>query len=117
MYRGADVLGHVNPTPGGIVVSRSYDDILVSCNKDGYGDGEKENTSGLNGWVFGNLLFGLLGAPIGVIVDTATSNATSYDSVTQVTLPPKPAEPSVATTPERPTAETTPNANSSPPTS
>ena len=27
VYRGADVLGHVNPTPGGIVVSRSYDGL------------------------------------------------------------------------------------------
>jgi hypothetical protein len=117
VYRGADVLGHVNPTPGGIVVSRSYDDILVRCTKDGYGEGEKENTSGLNGWVVGNLIFGLLGAPIGFIVDTSTANATSYDSITHVTLSPKPAEPPVATAPERPTAAATPNASSSAPTS
>lgn len=107
------MLGHIDPTPGGIVVSRSYDDILVKCSKDGHGDGEKMNTSGLNGWVFGNLIFGLLGAPIGIIVDASTSNATSYDSVTQVSLSPKPAEPAVATTPDRPTAEATPIASSS----
>lgn len=89
VYRGAEVLGHVNPTPGGIVVPRSYGDILVRCVKDDY-EGEAMNTSGLNGWVFGNIIFGLIGAPIGVIVDTSTSNATSYDPTTVVGLAAKP---------------------------
>lgn len=103
VYRGADVLGHINPTPGGIVVRRSYDDILVRCVKDGYGDSEAMNTSGVNGWLFGNIA---LGGLIGIIIDTATANATSYDSVTFVALavksepgasPEKPAEVPVAT--------------------
>lgn len=99
VYQGAKVLGHVNPTPGGIVVPRSYDDIMVRCIKEGY-EGEATNTSGLNGWVFGNVIFGLIGAPIGVIVDVSTSNAASYDSATHVAMTAKPKPPA-----ETPAAE------------
>lgn len=99
VYQGAEVLGHVNPTPGGIVVPRSYNDIFVRCVKEDY-EGEAMNTSGLNGWVFGNIIFGLIGAPIGVIVDTSTSNATSYDPATHVAMIAKPKPPVVA--PEQP---------------
>lgn len=95
VYQGAAVIGHVDPTPGGIVVPRSYNDILVRCTKEDY-EGEAENTSGLNGWVFGNIIFGLIGAPIGVIVDTSTSNATSYDATTHVAMVAKPRPPVVA---------------------
>lgn len=76
---------------------RSYDDILVRCVKDGYGDSEAMNTAGVNGWVFGNIAFGGL---IGIIVDTATANATSYDPMTYVALAVK-SEPSAP--PEQPT--------------
>lgn len=86
VFQGATVRGHVNPTPGGITVPRSYDDILVRCEKDGYTAAEVSNTSGLNGWVFGNIIFGLIGGPIGAIVDTSTSNATSYSPETYVSL-------------------------------
>lgn len=90
LYRDGSNVARINPTPGVAQVSRSYSDITASCTKDGYDEGYGTAGSGLNGWVFGNVVFGGL---IGVIIDAATANATGYDGEMVVTLLPKtPAE-------------------------
>jgi hypothetical protein len=87
LYREGANIGRINPTPGKLVVSRSYNDITAKCNKEGYDEGAGTAGSGFNGWVLGNLVFGGL---VGVVIDTATANATGYDSELLVTLLPAP---------------------------
>jgi hypothetical protein len=70
-----------------------------SRTKPEFDDGAATAGSGFNGWVIGNLL---LGGLVGIIIDTATANATGYDDVMVSLLPKQPSAP--VALPEAPTA-------------
>ena len=53
-------------TPGTVGISRSNDDIQVSCTKDGYLQGKQGVVSDTKGMMFGNIIFG---GGIGAIID------------------------------------------------
>lgn len=72
-------------TPGTVTVKRAYGDMSVICKKDNL---NAQNTvkSSTKSIVFGNILFGLIGLPIGVAVDMATGAAYDYPGLIEMPL-------------------------------
>ena len=70
-------------TPGTVTVQRSYNDLNVSCTKDGHGPGITAVKSSVKGMAAGNILFG---GPIGAGVDAATGAAFDYPSLIKVLM-------------------------------
>lgn len=62
-------------SPDSVVVKRTGDDLIVACKKDEHATGLARADSGLNGWVFGNVL---LGGVIGLAVDAGTGSINDY---------------------------------------
>lgn len=74
----------VNPTgtyyvksPGTVVVDREYDELTVTCEKEGYNTNVIKVSSSTKGMAFGNII---LGGVIGAGVDMATGAAYDYPS-------------------------------------
>lgn len=76
---------YVNKTPGSTMIHRGYGDLDVKCHKDGYLDGQQTVKSHAKPIVAGNIIFGILGGPIGVGVDAADGAA--YDYPSNITVP------------------------------
>ena len=70
-------------TPGTIVISRSNDDLHVTCRKDSFENGKASVVSDTKGSMFGNIL---LGGGIGAIVDHNTGSAYEYPNFFQVVM-------------------------------
>ena len=70
-------------TPGTVTVQRSYNDLNVSCTKDGHGPGITAVKSSTKAMAAGNILFG---GPIGAGVDAATGAAFDYPSLIKVLM-------------------------------
>lgn len=70
-------------TPGTIMISRSNDDLTVTCRKDGFDNGRAGVVSNTKGSMFGNIL---LGGGIGAIVDHNTGSAYEYPTFVQVMM-------------------------------
>lgn len=62
-------------TPGSVVVNRSYNDLIVRCEKEGVEPGLVTAKSSTKGMAFGNILFGGI---IGAGVDISTGAAYDY---------------------------------------
>ena len=88
LMRGDATVGAVSQTPGTIVISKSKDDITVKCSGDGFQETSESLVSGGSGWSFGNVLFGLLGGGIGLIVDAASGAMTKYPGSIHITMVP-----------------------------
>jgi len=86
LKRNEEVLGHVNPTPGSILIKKTKYDILVTCSKKGYQDATYLNHSGSAGATFGNIV---AGGGIGWEIDSASGADNKYDSPLNMTLNPK----------------------------
>jgi hypothetical protein len=74
-------------SPGPVTVSRSKENITVTCKKSGFQDGVASIPSNFEGWTVGNLVFGGL---IGVGVDAATGAINDYPDAFQVPMTPIP---------------------------
>ncbi|GAN66971.1 hypothetical protein [Acetobacter orientalis] len=85
VYRDGIQIGSINSTPGSVTVSRKESDLTIGCLKEHYDFSNAQNTSDVNGWVFGNIGFGGL---IGVVVDMATGAVRAYDHKTTVDMIP-----------------------------
>lgn len=70
-------------TPGTIMISRSNDDLTVTCRKDGFENGRAGVVSNTKGSMFGNII---LGGGIGAIVDHNNGSAYEYPSFVQVVM-------------------------------
>jgi len=70
-------------TPGTITISRSNDNLMVTCRKDGFDNGRATVVSDTKGSMFGNIL---LGGGIGAIVDHNNGSAYEYPSFIQVVM-------------------------------
>ncbi|MCX7255432.1 MAG: SHOCT domain-containing protein [Polaromonas sp.] len=70
-------------TPGSVGISRSNDDIQVSCTKAGYLEGKQGVVSDTKGMMFGNIIFG---GGIGAIIDHTSGAAYEYPSAIQVVM-------------------------------
>ena len=67
----------VPKTPGSVTVQRSYGDLNLHCDKEGYPSVDQKVESSTKGMVFGNIIFGFF-SPIGAGVDIATGAAYDY---------------------------------------
>ena len=70
-------------TPGTIVISRSNDDLHVTCRKDGLENGKASVVSDTKGSMFGNIVFG---GGIGAVIDHSNGSAYEYPSFLQVVM-------------------------------
>jgi hypothetical protein len=70
-------------TPGTVTVHRAYGDMMVKCEKDGFGPGVATVKSSTKGMLAGNLLFG---GPIGAGVDAASGAAYDYPNLFQIMM-------------------------------
>ena len=82
--RNNESIGWVRPTPNTIMVEKTKYDIVIKCNKPGYGEATYLSKSGIDNWVFGNILIGGL---IGWGIDSATGSDNYYESPINITLP------------------------------
>jgi len=70
-------------TPGTATVHRAYNDLNITCKKEGIDPGVAAIKSTTKGMAFGNLLFGGL---IGVAVDTGSGAAYDYPSLITINM-------------------------------
>jgi hypothetical protein len=70
-------------TPGTVSVHRSFQDLHISCKKDGMDPGTVTVKSSTKAMAFGNILFG---GVIGVGVDTGTGAAYDYPQLIPVEM-------------------------------
>jgi hypothetical protein len=70
-------------TPGSVTVTRSYNDINVTCTKEGHNAGIATAKSSTKAMAAGNLIFG---GVIGAAVDAGTGAAFDYPSLIQVIM-------------------------------
>jgi hypothetical protein len=71
-------------TPAYPTIGKSVYDLTVACSKFGFATSTQVNQSGVEGWVFGNIILGGIG---GLITDRTTGAQNSYDSVMNFKLP------------------------------
>jgi len=70
-------------TPGSVTVNRSYNDLNVTCAKDGHEAGVATAKSSVKAMAAGNIIFG---GVIGAAVDAGTGAAFDYPSLIQVIM-------------------------------
>jgi hypothetical protein len=80
------VIATVEKTPGNAYIEKTRRDINVLCSKDGYQESTYLNKSGLDGWVWGNILIGGL---IGLGVDAGTGSYNKYDAAANINMLPE----------------------------
>jgi hypothetical protein len=85
LERQGTPLGHVNPTPGSILIEKTKYDLLITCSKAGYQDSTFMNKSGSAGATFGNIV---AGGFIGWGIDSASGADNKYESPVNLTLNP-----------------------------
>lgn len=94
-------------TPGTTTVHRSYENLLLTCEKEGFETGTLASKSSTKGMAFGNILFG---GVIGAGVDVSTGAAYDYPELIVVEMGPvfaPAALPSTVATSNAPSAATT----------
>ena len=85
LYRNDQVAAVVDPTPASVDIRKTKHDINVVCEKEGYEDGKVVLRSGIEGWTWGNIIFGGL---IGWAIDSAAGADNRYRGDTTVALVP-----------------------------
>ncbi len=70
-------------SPGSVTVQRSYNDLMVTCKKDGMEDGTGSIKSSTKAMAFGNIIFGGI---IGAAVDTSTGAAYDYPDLITIVM-------------------------------
>ena len=83
-HRNGEILGAVNPTPGGLLFKKTKHHIEVVCSKDGYEQARYLNKSGVQEATFGNIL---IGGGIGWAIDSASGADNKYEASVNLTLP------------------------------
>lgn len=83
LEREGQVIGRINPTPGGITIKKSKHDIEVTCTKAGYETATFHNKSDVAGATVGNIL---LGGGIGWAIDSANGADNKYETPMNITL-------------------------------
>jgi uncharacterized protein YceK len=70
-------------TPGSVEIHKSYEDVTVTCTKDGYPAGIASFKSSTNNTAYGNIL---VGGPIGAGVDVKSGAAYDYPSIFKIEM-------------------------------
>ncbi len=104
LSRGGKQIAQVATTPGTVNISKSNQDIDVTCNKAGFPKAVARLNSELEPMTFGNILIGGL---IGVAVDYSTGAINKYQPTITVPLDPNarplPNQPTPKKPPDTPT--------------
>lgn len=74
-------------TPSVTIIKKTKYDLQVTCSKPGYVTTSVVDKSGVEPWIFGNLIFGGI---IGIIIDASNGAQNKYDTPVLVQLPPAP---------------------------
>lgn len=74
-------------SPGAVTVSKSRENIIVTCTKEGFQEAVASIPSNFEGWTVGNIL---IGGVIGLGVDAATGAINDYPDAFQVPMTPMP---------------------------
>jgi polysaccharide export outer membrane protein len=82
LTRQGAVIAAVNPTPASVTVEKTRDDIVITCNKDGYKQASFVNHSGIAPAAYANAL----GAGIGLAIDAASGSDNKYDGFVNIPL-------------------------------
>ena len=85
LSRQTETLGAIPITPGSVQVSKSKNDMVVTCEKPGYLTAVVSRSSSFGGATFGNIL---LGGGVGIIVDAASGANYTYPSEIHVAMAP-----------------------------
>jgi hypothetical protein len=101
LERNGVSVGRIQGAPSAVTIEKSKEDLTVVCKKDGYQEATYLDKSGLDGWIFGNILIGGL---IGIGIDMASGSWNQYDSPVNVTLLPVAAKEGAVTPPPPPQA-------------
>lgn len=86
-----DIKGHGVHTPGNVVLSKSGDDVVANCQKEGYTPGSTRVESSFNAVTLLDTLLGIPGA-LAYIIDFSTGAAFEYPEQVSINLikePPK----------------------------
>lgn len=83
LQREGQIIGRVNPTPGGITVKKSKHDITVICTKKGYEKATYFNKSDVAGATVGNII---LGGGIGWAIDSANGADNKYTTPMNISM-------------------------------
>lgn len=86
-------VGEIPRTPGSVRIAKSSAPVEVMCTKPGFQPTQQMQGSGVNGWVFGNIL---IGGIIGVVVDMASGAVYHYNSNMMLALDNRGTAPTVA---------------------
>ena len=89
LSRDGAVISAISSTPGSVVVSKSKDEIVANCTREGYLEALETIESGATGWSAGNIAFGLLGGGIGLIIDSASGAMNKYPETVTIHLAPE----------------------------
>lgn len=80
LERAGIAIGFVRSSPGPVTIEKSKNDVLVTCNKEGFLEEQQPLAAGFAGMTLGNLL---LGGIIGVAIDAGSGAINKYpESVT-----------------------------------
>ena len=85
LSRQDGTLGAIPMTPGSVQVSKSKNDMVVTCEKLGYQTAVVSKSPSFGGATFGNIL---LGGGVGAIVDAASGANYTYPSEVHVAMAP-----------------------------
>lgn len=69
--------GQKQMTPATFILDKRQE-YVVKIEKEGYQPVEITLKKGVSGWVFGNILFGIIGGPIGLTIDLASGSASKF---------------------------------------
>lgn len=69
--------GQKQMTPATFILDKRQE-YVVRVEKEGYRSVEVALRKGISGWVFGNILLGIIGGPIGLIIDLASGSASKF---------------------------------------
>ncbi len=96
LSRQDETLGAVPMTPGSVQVSKSKNDMVVTCDKPGYQTAVISKSPSFGGATFGNII---LGGGVGAVVDAASGANYTYPSEVHVAMAPVQAAPLAPATP------------------
>jgi hypothetical protein len=93
VLQGGFPVARIASTPGSVRIEKSHEAVQIDCSKPGYHPAHLTELSGVDGWLFGNLI---IGGVVGVVVDFSTGAAYHYSPSTSLALEYQPGSPQVS---------------------
>ena len=84
LTRDGQAIGTIGHTPGTVTVDRSTSDIIITCHKTGFGEGDYTDQSDLAAATLSNIMTG----GVGLAVDLASGAGTKYNGTVEIALTP-----------------------------